>query len=512
MADISHNTKRVAKNTMLLYVRMLLMMLIGLYTSRVILQALGVEDFGTYTVVYEMVMLFTIVSNSVSNAISRFMAYEIGRGELERQQRVFSSAMIIQTGMAVLLTVLTLTLGLWYLRNGLVLPEGREDAALWVLVCSAGLMMVQLYSIPFNATIIACEDMRAFAYISILEAVLKLGVAGAIVFSPIDRLVAYSLLMLGVGLVIRSTYALYCRRHCPQTRGGLRYDRALVREMLSFSGWSFLGNGTAVLSTKGISMLSNAFFGVGVNAARGIALQVENIVKQFVTNFLTALNPQITKSWACGNRDYCFELVGKGCKFSLLIMTLFLIPVCFEADLLLGMWLGDVPDYAACFVRLTLFCLLMDMGLNPVFQMVLSNGKVAAYYMASSVVIALSFIGSWIAFDMGCKPWMSYVIVGGALMLSDVLKLYFAHRICSMPVWIFIKENVLPVMSAAVISCIPGIAAMLLCADNIFIRLSCTLVASVLVFCLCSWFMVLTDGERQFAIEAARKFIPSGRK
>lgn len=504
MAQITDNSRRVAKNTLLLYLRMLLMMFIGLFTSRVILKALGEEDFGTYTVIYEMVMLFTIVSGSVSNAISRYMAYEIGRGDLERQQRVFSSAMIIQTAMAVLLTGLTLTAGLWYLRHGLVIPQGREEAALWVLVCTAGLMMVQLYSIPFNATIIACEDMKAFAYISILEAVLKLAVAVMVMYSPADTLAAYAVLMLAVGLIIRSTYAIYCRRHCPQTQGRLCYDRHMVRAMLSFSGWSFLGNGVNVLSTKGVSLLSNAFFGVGINAARGIALQVENLVKQFVTNFLTALNPQITKSWASGDRDYCYELVGKGSKFSLLIMFMLSIPICFETDALLEFWLGSVPQWTAWFVRLTLACLVMDMSMNSVFQMVLASGRVAAYYTATSIVIAAAFLLSWAAFTMGFEAWTSYAILLVALKITASMKLWFAHRLCSLPIWSFMKENIFGVTLAAVISC-AFCSIVLACHPGTWLRISLNCIAAPAIFCIAAWKTALTEGEKEFIKEHISK-------
>lgn len=503
-AEISQNSRRVAKNTLLLYVRMLLLMAIGLYTSRVILKALGVEDFGTYTAVYEMVMVFTIVSNSISNAISRFMAYEIGRGSLERQRKVFSSALVIQTGLALVIVLLAASLGAWYLYHGLVIPAGRQDAALWVMICTTGLLTVQLYSIPFNATIIANEDMKAFAWISVLEAALKLCVAFAISRTAADRLVVYAVLMLAVGLAIRSTYALYCRRHCPQSTGGLQYDKGIIREMLGFSGWSFLGNGVSVMSTKGVSMLANGFFGVGVNAARGIAVQVENIVRQFVSNFLTALNPQITKSWAVGDREYCYELVGKGCKFSMTAILFFAVPFAFEAEAALDLWLADTPQWAAGFTRIALFCLMADMGANSVFQLVMATGRVSGYYLITSSITASGFILSWILFAAGYGPAASYWAVLAAMTAADIAKLAIARRIADFPVSGFIRGIMAPVLFAAAAGALACVPAWLWMEEGTA-RLLANTAASVSVMAVYSYFFVLTAGEREFAKETTAR-------
>lgn len=504
MAEISHNSRRVAKNTLLLYLRMLLMMVIGLFTSRVILRTLGVDDFGTYTAVYEMIMLFTVVSNSVSNAISRFMAFEIGRGDMKRQQQVFSSALVIQTIMAVLLTILVVTVGMWYLRTRMVIPEGRYEAAVWVMICSAGLMMVQLYSIPFNATIVANEDMKAFAWISILEACLKLAVALLLYLSPIDKLVAYAFLMLAVGIAVRSTYAVYCRKHFEQTRGSAGFDREIMRQMLSFSGWSFLGSGVNVLNTKGVSLLMNSNFGVGINAARGIASQVENIVKQFVSNFLTALNPQITKSWASGSHDYCYQIVGKGCKFSYLLMLLFAVPIVFEAEMLMQLWLGEVPAYAVAFTRLTVICLMFDMMANSLSQFVLATGKLAAFYVCTSAVMILVLAISWLAYANGADPRTSYWVYIAVYAVADAMKLYFAHRCGGFPIAQFLKESVLPSAAVTLASCaLCAVLWYLMPMGWARLFAVCTTgVASVAGF---SYLMALTPGEREFIKDNIKK-------
>lgn len=496
---ISYNSRRVAKNTLLLYLRMLLMMVIGLFTSRVVLQNLGVDDFGTYTVVYEMVMLFTIISNSVSNAISRFMAYEIGREDVQRGQKVFTSAIVIQSVMSVIMLVIAATAGLWYMRTHMDIPQGRMDAAYAVLACTSFMMVVQLFSIPFNATIIAHEQMKAFAYISILEAILKLAVAFMLMASGSDKLVLYAIMMLCVAVIIRSTYAWYCRRHFQQTRlTGV--DRKLTREMMSFSMWSILGNGMMVMNTRGVSLLANKFFGVGVNAARGIALQVENIVKQFVSNFLTALNPQITKSWASGNTQYCHEVVGKGCKFSYLLMLVFALPFAFESETILQLWLGNIPQYAASFTSLTLVCLLVDMMVNPLAQLVLSTGKIARYYLVTSVISLMVFVLSYFAFRSGSSPEASYWIFIGIYLVIAVLRLFYAHKEADLPIWKFIRENVLGNIAVTVGA---GAACYAICAlmQAGWPRTLVTLAASTSIIAVGAYFISFTSGERTFVKE-----------
>lgn len=495
--DISQNSRRVAKNTLFLYLRMLLLMLIGLFTSRIVLNALGVDDYGTYNVVYGLVMMFSIVSNSVSNAVNRFLTYSLGHEEGKDTHRIFSSSLIIMAGMSLLLILLAETVGLWYLRTKMILPEGRENAAFWVMQCCTMLMIVQFFSIPFNAVIIAHEQMKAFAGISILEAVLKLAVAFALRLSGSDKLILYAILMAAVALAIRGTYALYCKRHFEEARGRLVWDKDSLKKMLSFSGWSFLGNGTVVLNTKGIDLLTNQFFGVAINASRGIAGQVENITKQFVTNFLLALNPQIIKSWAGGNVSYCHELVAKGCKFSILIMMMFAVPMCFEGEQVLYLWLGQVPAHAVQFSVLTLFCVIVDMMANSVFQMILANGKVAAYYIVTSAISLLTFALAWVFFASGSGPESSYWAFIAVGLLTNVAKLAFARRLTGFRFTTFLKESLTgPIIAAA--------SALALCwaITAIFpactLRALCNIAVTMLSYCAMAYFFALTKGERAF--------------
>lgn len=495
--NISQNSRRVARNTLFLYIRMLLLMLIGLFTSRIVLKVLGVNDYGTYNVVYGLVMVFSIVSNSVSNAVNRFLTHSLGHDDSKDTHRIFSSSLIIMAGMSLLLVLLAETVGLWYLRCRMMIPEGRETAAFWVMQCCTALMIVQFFSIPFNAVIIAHEQMRAFAGISILEAVLKLGVAFALYLSDTDKLILYAVLMVAVALAIRSTYALYCNRHFEESRGRLIWDKASLKKMLSFSGWSFLGNGTVVLNTRGIDLLTNQFFGVAVNASRGIAGQVENITKQFVANFLIALNPQIIKSWAAGNVAYCHELVAKGCKFSILIMMMFAVPMCFEGEQVLLLWLGQVPAHAVAFSVLTIFCVIVDMMANSVFQLILANGKVAAYYVVTSAISLTTFVLAWIFFSAGFGPESSYWAFIAVGLLVNLVKLAFARKLTGFRFSDFLKNAVAGPVIAAAGALVVCWAISFLFPESI-LRALCNLAVTVLAYCTLAYFFALTEGERAF--------------
>lgn len=504
---VSENSRRIARNTLLLYFRMLLLMFIGLFTSRVVLKSLGVDDYGVYGAVGGIVAMFTVITTSISQSISRYLTVELGRSDMARLKRVFSTAVSMQILFCAVILVLTETLGLWWLNSHMNIPDGRLEAANWVLQCSMGVLMVNLLSVPFNATIIAHERMDAFACISILEAVLKLAVALLLLASGGDKLIIYAALMLAVALVVRMTYGLYCRRHFSESRGRLVFDRQLLAEMTGFAGWNVLGSGSYLFNTQGVNLVANYFFGVGVNAARLVASQVENIVKQFVSNFLTALNPQITKSYATGQKDYCFELVSKGVKFSCLVMLVFLVPVTLEAPALLHLWLGEVPEFAVTFVRLTLFCLMADMMFNPLLTLILADGRIKRYYIVSSAVAILVFALSWLVFALGAQAYWSYVIFALVYCAVDVVKLISAKRLAGFPAGRFLKETVLGVLAVAVISLAVATLCRILVPAGSW-RLPAVLAAGWLSLCLSAYSIALTGGEKEFLFHKVARFFP----
>jgi O-antigen/teichoic acid export membrane protein len=449
--QLSENSRRLARNTLLLYFRMFLLLLIGLFTSRVVLRTLGVDDYGVYQVVGGVVTVFTFLTNSISAAISRYLAVGLGKGDPAHLRRIFSTGVLIQLGLSLLLVLLTETAGLWWLNHRLIIPDGRLEAARWVLHCSLGVLVVTLLAVPYNAAIIAHERMSAFALISLGEALLKLGVALLLFFSPFDKLVSYAVLMLAVAVLVRIAYGLYCRHFFAETRGRLVYDGALTREMTAFAGWSFFGSSGYVLNTQGAGQVVNLFFGVAVNAARGVALQIENTVKQFVSNFLTALNPQITKAWAAGERDYCFELVRKGAKYAWLVILACFIPIFGEAEWLLDLWLGPdkVPPYAPVFVRLALVGLLVDLAGNSLHTLVQATGNVRRFYLVTGLTSYLGLPLTWLCFKLGAGPSLAYVVFVAVYLAVFIERMVLVHRLTDFPLLPYLRLLALLMMTSA---------------------------------------------------------------
>ena len=494
---MSEDSKRIARNTLLLYVRMLLLLFIGLFTSRVVLAALGETDYGVYNAVGGMVTVFTFLTASISSAISRFLAFELGNGgDAIRMRKLFSAGIAIQLVFALVLVILAETAGLWFLHHRMNIPDGRMGAAEIVLQCSLVALVIQLLAIPYNAAIIAREKMSAFAFISLLEAGLKLAVALMVKYCLNDRLVLYAFLMAAVALVVRMSYGYYCRRHFPESRGKLIVDRSLLREIFSFSGWNFFGSSSYVLNTQGVTILVNVFFGVALNAARGVALQIENIAKQFVSNFLTAINPQITKSWASGNRDYCFSLVAKGVKFSLLVILAFFLPLYFEAECALDLWLAKVPAHSADFVRLALVGLLVDMVGNPLLTLILATGKVRNYYLLTGLTSYLCLPLAWLAFKLGAPVEWSYVSFILIYLIVLLERFVMARRIASFPLGKFFR-SLAPMLQVFALAFALAFMAHLLMPQGILrLLLVCTVSWLALLGFTC--LLALTPGERAF--------------
>ena len=487
---------------------MFLLMLIGLFTSRVVMRTLGIDDYGVYNVVGGVVTVFTFLTTSLSAAISRYLAANLDQDDPVRLRRIFSTGILIQLGLALLLVVLVETAGLWWVTHRLDIPAGRMDAARWVLHCSLGVLVVSLLSVPFNAAIIAHERMSAFAVISLGEALLKLGVALLLYISPADKLVSYAVLMLAVAVLVRAAYGIYCRRHFSEARGRLLWDGALVREMTAFAGWSFFGSSAYVFNTQGVNQVTNLFFGVAVNAARGVALQVENIVKQFVSNFLTAVNPQVTKSWAAGDRDYCFALVHKGVKYSWLVILTFLVPVLGEAELLLDVWLGPdkVPPHAAAFLRLTLVGLLVDLAGNPLLTLVQATGRVKRYYLVTGLTSYLGLPLVWLAFRLGAGPAWAYVLFIVVYLAVFVQRVVFARRLADFPVRPFLRLVLLLVMTG----CFALVFPILLRGTGLAPgwRLLIGTLLGWAMIAHYAWYYLMTAGERGFVLRKVGRWLP----
>lgn len=452
MSDTSANNKRIAKNTLLLYVRTLFTMLVSLYTSRVVLNTLGVSDYGIYNVVGGVVAMFSVVSGSLSSSISRFITYELGHGDFDRLKRIFTTSVNIQIGISMVILILAETFGLWFLNTKMNIPADRMTAANWVLQCSLASFVISLISVPYNACIIAHERMSAFAYISILEAVLKLAVVYMLLISPYDKLSTYAVLLVAVALLIRLTYGQYCKRHFEESRYKFVYDRPLIKEMTGFAGWSFFGNGAYMLNTQGVDMLINIFFGVTLNAAKGVATQVQNAVMQFVNNFTVAVNPQITKSYAAGDMEYMYKLVCRGARFSYFLLFIFVVPIVCEADYILRLWLKTVPEYAPVFLRLTLFGALMTLLGNSMITAVSATGDIKRYQLWVTIVGCLVFPFTWMAFQFGLPPETTYIIYIVIYFSLNFVRLHIVKDLLNFPVKLYLTDVMVRILVVSILS------------------------------------------------------------
>lgn len=450
----SENNKRIAKNTLLLYFRMLFMMVVSLYTSRVILNALGVEDFGIYNVVGGVVAMFTVISGSLSAAISRFITYELGKGDQSKLNRIFSASVTIQLLLSLIIVVLIESVGVWFLNAKMTIPEDRMTAANWVLQFSIVTFVINLISVPYNAAIIAHEKMSAFAYISILEAVGKLAIAFLIMWSPIDKLIYYAILMCAVAIIVRFTYGHYCKKHFVECIYHFHWDKDIQKQIFGFAGWNFIGASSTILRDQGGNIILNMFFGPSVNAARGIANQVNGAITGFVQNFMTALNPQITKSYASGNNEYMMTLVFQGARLSFYMLLLLSLPVLVNTHYILVIWLKLVPDHAVLFVQLILIFAMCESISNPLITAMLATGRIRNYQIVVGGMQLLNLPISYWCLQCGCMP-ESILIVAICISLGCLTaRLILLRNMINLSIALYVKKVILNILVVAAISVI----------------------------------------------------------
>ena len=503
----SDNNKRIAKNTLLLYVRMLFTMVVSLFTSRVILNTLGVEDYGINNVVGGIVTMFTVLSGSLSSSISRFITFELGKGNLQRLKTVFSTSVNIQLGMSVLIIVIAEAAGICFLNTKMNIPHDRIVAANWVFQCAILTFVLNLLSVPYNAAIIAHEKMSAFAYISVVEVTLKLIIVYMLTISPFDRLKTYAVLLLCVSFIIRFIYGYYSKRHFEECTYHFVIDKPMLKEMTGFAGWNFLGNGAYMLNTQGVNILMNLYFGVAVNAARGVATQVEVALKQFVNNFTTAVNPQITKSYAQRNFSYMHKLVCCSAKFSAFLMMFFAVPIFLETDTILKIWLKTFPEYAAVFLRWIIISSFVDTVLvNPLVTAMLATGKIKRYQIIVTTISCLIFPLTWISFELGMQPQTGYIFYFIIYTILLGIRLYLLKDLIKLPVMMYVQDVLFKVLPVIVISfAVSGMIVYLM--NPGIIRFLIVSVVSILTISVVEFFVGLTKQERSFILDKVKVII-----
>lgn len=493
----SANNKRIAKNTLLLYVRMLVLMSVSLFTSRVTLNTLGVVDYGIYNVVGGVVAMFGFINASMSSATQRYITFALGRGDEQRLQTVFSTTVQIHFLIAILIVILSETIGLWFFYTHMNIPAERMNAAFWVLQLSIIGTFVGIISVPYNADIIAHEKMSAFASLSILDVILKLVIVYLLVTCNTDKLILYASLLLFVQLLMRFIYANYCSRHFAESKYKHSWDKPLFKEMLSFASWSLFGNLSAVLFGQGLNMLLNVFFGPVVNAARAIAGQVQNVVGQFVGNFQMALNPQITKTYAQGDLQAMHKLMFRSARFSFFLLFLLVLPVIFETNFILIAWLKTVPENTVVFFRITICTSLIYTIANPMIIANQATGKVKKYQAVCGTVLLLILPISYVLLRLGCPAYSVFIVhfvMEGVCQLARMIMLRPLIGLRLRDYFWNIYSRVAIVVAAAVI--LPWLVYMSM--PEGFLRFLTISIVCVISVSSSAYLLGMSSGERVF--------------
>ena len=447
----SRNNKRIAKNTVLLYIRSFIVMLVALYTSRVILIALGVEDYGLFNVIGGVVGLFAFLRSSMTKSTQRFLNFEMAKPN-GRLNETFSVSLTIHVVIAGIALVLAETIGLWFLNTYIQIPEGREFAANMVYQATVVSFVFTIISVPYNASIIAHERMGYFAVVSVIDAFLKLAICYLIMIGDHDRLVIYGWLMMGVNALNFVLYAAYCLRRCPETSFRLLFDKGLTKEMLGYTTWTVVGQVAIIGTNQGGGILMNMFHSVTANAALGVASQVNNAVFSLTSNFQTAFNPQITKSYASKDYDYLRFLVFSTSKISYILLALVTIPIAFNIDVILNLWLDVVPQHTATFVVLIFGNTILNAMSAPFNYTVLSSGKIKFFQIVTSLVFLSDLVFVYILFSLGFPPETALIVKVSIMVVILFVRIFFANReVPCINVISYLKEVALPLLLSTVI-------------------------------------------------------------
>jgi O-antigen/teichoic acid export membrane protein len=436
----STNNKRIAKNTLFLYFRMLITMGVSLYTSRVVLNALGVENFGIYNVVGGVVVLFSFLNNAMSTASQRFLSFELGKNDTNELKRVFSMSMTAHISIVLLVLLLAETVGLWFLNTQINIPDGKMNDANLVYQCSILTTCIGIIQVPYHASIIAYEKMSFFAYISIIEVTFKLAVAFLIIYINFDTLKIYSVLICLVSFCMLLLYRFYCKRKIDVCSYNFFWNSKLYKSLMSFSGWSLFGSVAVVGANQGVNMLLNIFYGVVVNAAMGIANQVNGAFNSFVSNFQTAFKPQIVKFYAVGDKKKLEQLIFRSSRFSFLLLFTLTVPIMLNIDFLLKIWLKTVPEYADVFCNLTIIASLLETLSAPLWITMQATGRIKKYQICISTVIGLNPLFAYFFLKNGFSPVVVLMVKIPIDVVCLAIRLLFVQSNINVKIFSFVKN------------------------------------------------------------------------
>lgn len=503
---MNNNNKQIAKNTLFMYLRMGVTMLVGLYVSRVVLQQLGVEDYGLYNVIGGIIAMFSFINGSMVNVSTRFITVYLAKNDIKMLNNIFSMSFLIHFSIGVVILLLGETIGLWYLNNKLVIPEGREFAAHWLYQLSIISCIISILYVPYNGLIVAHERMKAFAYISVMDSMLKLLIAIMIAYSPFDKLIFYGTLLAGVSFLDIIIYFVYCRKNFKESILVFYWNKAIFKRMLEFAGWALIGNFSYLFYSQGINLMLNAFCGPAVNAARGVAVQVEGVIRQFAGNVQVAINPQIIKSYTSNELERMYALIFTSSRLCFYLLYIISLPIMIEADFILNLWLGTVPNHTVNFVRLILCISILDALINPMFTANLACGKLRIYHMSLSILMYAFMFVTYFSIRQTLLPESVFVTLLIATILGVVLRIFILEKQIGLSKLTYIHKVLLPIISVAVISCVLPITSHLII-DNNIARFFISSLLSIISVLVTTYYIGMDKTEKQLVISFVKNKI-----
>ena len=499
------SSKNIIKNTGMLYIQMLLTLIISLYTSRIILRELGIVDYGIYNVVGGLITIFSFINGSMAQATQRFITYELGRGQTSSIRIVFSTSVFVHLFIALLVILLGETVGLWYLHEYMVIPPDRFRAAEYIYQFSIFIAAINIITVPYNALIIAHEKMSAFAYLSILDVFLKLAVAYITIITSHDKLIIYGLLLLIIAILMRIIYGIYATRKFQEAKVLYHIDWLYLKKMGAYAGWSLWGSLAAAGMTQGLNLMINAFFNPAINAARGVAVQVQSVVRNFASNFQTAINPQITKSYASHDNAYVHTLIIKGSLFSFFLYLLVSLPVFLEISTLLRLWLVEVPEHTDNFIRIMLMISAIEVLSSPLNVSIQATGNIKKFESTVSLLLLAILPISYFVLKLSNIPENIFWVYLCVSIIAYFFRLTLAKKLVGISLRLYIKNVILKIM--LILFIIIGIPILFhLHIKNELIRILSVSVSCVIIIPGCLYFIGLNRKERQILRQKIQKY------
>lgn len=482
-------------------------MAISFYTSRVILNALGVVDYGINNVVGGLVSMFTFINSSMALTTSRHLTYDLGKKDILKLKATFKCGLTVHAIIAFIVFILAESIGLWFMYNKMIIPQDRFDAALWCFHLSIVGTIMNIMTVPYNSDVIANEKMGVFAWMSIFDVSIKLAICYSLTTLPYDNLKTYAVLFFVATFIVNGIYILYCKTHFEEAVFGFLWEKNILKEMFSFAGWTLLGQLAFVGFTQGLNLLLNFFFGPSVNAARGIAVQVQGIVYRFVSGFQTAFNPQLTKNYAQNNLQKMHNLLYLSSKFSYYLILLLSIPVIFETHWLLELWLKIVPDYSVSFFRIIIFTSYVEALAYPLIVSAMATGNVKTWNISIGMILLMIVPISYIALKCGASPLSVFIVHLICVVISQIVRLFILRKLISLSIREYVKKVIFPISSVSILAFALSAIIYVKYSSETFSNVITVIMSSVFI-CLVSIFTVgINVKERNMIMEVLNKKI-----